>query len=188
MDKEKIKKAVKEILEAIGENPNREGLLETPKRVSEMFDELLSGYGKDPKTILKTFTAKNYDEIILLKDIPIYSLCEHHLLPFFGKAHVAYIPKNGKVTGLSKISRVVETISRRLQVQEKLTTEIADIIQDVLQPQGLMVVIEAEHLCMSMRGVKHSDTITITSAVRGIFRKNKATREETLSLIRGTKP
>ncbi len=187
MDKIKIQKAVREILEAIDENPEREGLLETPRRVSEMYIELLSGHNKDPKKILKTFIAKNYDEIILVKDIPLYSLCEHHLLPFFGKAHVAYIPKNGKVTGLSKISRVVEIISRRLQVQEKLTSEIADVIQDVLQPQGIMVVIEAEHLCMSMRGIKHRGALTITSAVRGIFRKNKATREEALALIKGSK-
>ena len=184
MDKKKIQKAVKDILQAVGENPNRPDLKETPRRVAEMLEEILSGIKKDPKKELEVILGEKHDEIVLIKNIPLYSICEHHLLPFVGNAHVAYIPKGGRVTGLSKLVRVVETLSKRLQVQERLTTKIADIIMQKLRPLGVLVIIEAEHLCMSMRGVKKPGTITTTSVVRGIFKKNPTTRAEALSLIR----
>jgi len=184
MDKEKIKKAVREILEAVGEDPKRKDLLETPSRVAEMYEEIFSGMGKDSKKELEVILDQKHDEIILLKDIPLYSCCEHHLLPFVGKVHIAYIPKGGRVTGLSKLVRCVEVLSRRLQVQERLTTQIADIVMEKLKPRGVMVIIEADHLCLSMRGVKKPGIITTTSAVRGIFKENQKTREETLSLIK----
>jgi GTP cyclohydrolase I len=183
MDKFKIQKAVRMILEAIGEDADREDLKKTPERVSQMYEEIFSGISKDPSRELEVFLTEKHDEIVLLKDIPLYSICEHHLLPFSGKAHIAYIPKNKRVTGLSKIARVVEILSKRLQVQERLTTEIADILMKKLKPMGVMVVIEAEHLCMSMRGVKKPGVLTITSAVRGVFKENPKTRTETLSLI-----
>ena len=184
MDKAKIRKAVKELIVAIGENPKREDLLKTPRRVAEMYEEIFSGIKKDPKKELEVILGEKHSEIVLLKDIPLYSMCEHHLLPFIGKAHVAYIPKGGRVTGLSKVVRVVEILSKRLQVQERLTTQIADIIMKKLKPLGVLVVIEAEHLCMSMRGVKKPGTVTITSAVRGVFKENAKTRQEALSLIK----
>jgi GTP cyclohydrolase I len=183
MDKEKIKKAVKNILEAVGEDSGRESLKETPRRVADMYEEILGGTKRDASEDLAVFFEKEHDEIILLKDIPLYSMCEHHMVPFIGKAHIAYIPDDNRITGLSKIARVVDTLSRRLQVQERLTTEIADIIMKKLKPKGVLVVIEAEHLCMSMRGVKKPGTTTITSAIRGIFRKSQKTRSEALSLI-----
>jgi len=183
MDRKKIEKAVREILKAVGENPERKDLRDTPKRVAKMYEEILGGMNKDPEKELEVFLEQNHDEIVLVKDIPLYSLCEHHLLPFIGKAHVAYIPQGNRVTGLSKLARVVDILSRRLQVQERLTTQIADVIMKKLKPQGCMVVIEAEHLCMSMRGVKKSGTKTITSAVRGVFKKNQKTRMEALDLI-----
>ena len=184
MDKNKIKRAVRMILEAVGENADREDLKKTPERVAEMYAEIFSGISEDPAKELEILLAEKHNEIVLLKDIPLYSVCEHHLLPFTGKAHVAYIPKNNKVTGLSKIARVVEILSKRLQVQERLTTEIADIIMKKLKPMGVMVIIEAEHLCMSMRGVKKSGVLTVTSAVRGVFRENPKTRAEALALIK----
>lgn len=184
MDKNKIKKAVKDILEAVGENPSRADLKETPARVADMYEEILCGIHRDPEKELEVILDQKHDEIILLKGIPIYSLCEHHLIPFMGRVHVAYIPKQGRVTGLSKLARVVDCLSRRLQVQERLTTQIADIIMKRLKPQGAMVVIEAEHLCMSMRGVRKPGTLTVTSVVRGIFKKNQKTRAEALSLIK----
>jgi GTP cyclohydrolase I len=184
MNTKKIEKAVREILEAIGENPRRKDLLETPKRVAQMYEEVFAGIASDPEEELEVVLDQKHNEIILLKGIPLYSVCEHHLLPFIGKAHIAYIPKNGRVTGLSKLARVVDTLSRRLQVQERLTTQIAEIIMSKLRPLGVMVVIEAEHLCMSMRGVKKPGTLTVTSAVRGIFKENEKTRSETLALIR----
>ena len=184
MDKGKIKKAVRMILEAVGENPNREDLKKTPERVADMYEEIFSGISKDPARELEVLLAEKHDEIVLLKDIPLYSMCEHHLLPFTGKAHIAYIPKNNKVTGLSKIARVLEILSKRLQVQERLTTEVAEILMKKLKPMGVMVIIEAEHLCMSMRGVKKSGVLTITSAVRGVFKENPKTRAETLALIK----
>jgi GTP cyclohydrolase I len=184
MDNKKIEKAIKDILEAIGENPKRKDLLNTPQRVVEMYEEIFSGMHQDPKKELEVVLDQKHDEIILLKSIPLYSVCEHHLLPFIGKAHIAYIPKGGRVTGLSKLARVVDILSKRPQVQERLTTQIAEIIMSKLKPQGCMVVIEAEHLCMSMRGVKKPGTLTVTSAVRGIFKENEKTRAETLALIK----
>jgi GTP cyclohydrolase I len=185
MDKKKIEKAVRDILVAIGEDPRRSDIKDTPKRVAEMYEEILGGTGTNPERELEVVFEKDHDEIVLLKDIPLYSVCEHHLLPFIGKAHVAYIPSNNRVTGLSKLARVVDSFSRRLQVQERLTTDIAELIMRKLKPKGVFVVIEAEHLCMSMRGVKKPGVLTVTSAVRGVFRKNEKTRAEALALIRG---
>ena len=184
MDKNKIEKAVREILVAVGEDPKRKDILDTPKRVAEMYEEILAGIKLNPEKELEVIFEKDHDEIVLLKNIPFYSICEHHLLPFIGKAHVAYIPSNNRVTGLSKLARVVDIFSKRLQVQERITTDIADIIMKKLKPKGVLVVIEAEHLCMSMRGVKKPGVLTITSAVRGIFRKNEKTRSEAMTLIR----
>jgi GTP cyclohydrolase I len=184
MDKKKIEKAIRDILEAIGEDPKRKDLQETPRRVAEMYEEIFSGVKQDPKRELEVVLDQKHDEIILLKGIPLYSVCEHHLLPFIGRAHSAYIPKQGRVTGLSKLARVVDVLAKRPQVQERLTTQIADIIMSKLKPQGCMVVIEAEHLCMSMRGVKKPGALTVTSAVRGIFKENEKTRAETLALIK----
>lgn len=184
MDKKKIEKAVREILEAIGEDPRRKDLIDTPRRVAEMYEEVFSGMKQNPQKELEVVLDQRHDEIILLKGIPLYSICEHHLVPFTGRAHVAYIPKAGRVTGLSKLARVVDILSKRPQVQERLTTQIADIIMSKLKPQGCMVVIEAEHLCMSMRGVKKPGALTVTSVVRGIFKKNEKTRAETLALIK----
>jgi GTP cyclohydrolase I len=185
MDKNKIKKAIREILEAIGENPKRKDLQATPERVADMYEEIFAGINKDAKAELEVVLEQKHHEIVLLKGIPLYSVCEHHLLPFIGVAHVAYIPKGGRVTGLSKIARVVDVLSKRLQVQERLTTQIAKVIMSKLKPLGVMVVLEAEHLCMSMRGVKKPGTMTVTSAVRGIFKENPKTRSETLALIKG---
>jgi GTP cyclohydrolase I len=184
MDKNKIKRAVRMILEGIGENADREDLKKTPERVAEMYAEIFSGISKDPARELEVLLSEKHHEIVLLKDISLYSVCEHHLLPFIGKAHIAYIPKNDRVTGLSKIARVVEILSKRLQVQERLTTEIAEILMKKLKPMGVMVIIEAEHLCMSMRGVKKSGVLTVTSAVRGVFKENQKTRAEALALIK----
>ncbi|MFH0763162.1 MAG: GTP cyclohydrolase I FolE [Candidatus Omnitrophota bacterium] len=183
MDKKKIEKAVREILEAIGEDPKRKDLLETPRRVAEMYEEIFAGIHQDPQKELEVVLEQKHHEIVLLKGIPLYSVCEHHLLPFLGRAHIAYIPKKGRVTGLSKLARVVDILSRRPQVQERLTTEIANIIMSKLKPLGVMVVIEAEHLCLSMRGVKKPGALTVTSAVRGIFKENQKTRSEALALI-----
>ncbi|MDP3731762.1 MAG: GTP cyclohydrolase I FolE [Candidatus Omnitrophota bacterium] len=184
MDKKRIEKAVREILRAIGEDPGRKDILDTPRRVAEMYEEIFSGLKQDPQKELEVILDQKHEEIILLKGIPLYSTCEHHLLPFLGRAHIAYIPKGGRVTGLSKLARVVDILSKRPQVQERLTTQIAEIIMSKLKPQGCMVVIEAEHLCMSMRGVKKPGTLTVTSAVRGIFKENEKTRSETLALIK----
>lgn len=184
MDKKKIEKAIRNILEAIGDNPKRADLRETPRRVADMYEEIFSGIVKDPKKELEVILGEKHDEIVLIKDIPLYSVCEHHLLPFIGKAHVAYIPKGGRVTGLSKMARVVEAFSRRLQVQERLTTQIANTIMEKLKPLGVLVVIEAEHLCMSMRGIKKPGAVTVTSAVRGVFKQNSKTRSEALALIK----
>ncbi len=184
MDRIKIEKAVRQILEAIGEDPKRKDLLETPRRVAQMYEEIFSGINQDPEKELEVILEQKHHEIILLRGIPLYSVCEHHLLPFLGKANIAYIPKNGRVTGLSKLARVVDTLARRPQVQERLTTQIAEIVMSKLKPLGVMVVIEAEHLCMSMRGVKKPGTMTVTSAVRGIFKENEKTRSEALALMR----
>jgi len=184
MDKKKIEKAVRDILEAIGENPKKKDLLDTPRRVAEMYEEIFAGVKQKPEEELEVILDQKHHEIILLKGIPLYSVCEHHLLPFIGKAHIAYIPKAGRVTGLSKLARVVDILSKRPQVQERLTTQIAEIIMSKLKPLGVMVILEAEHLCMSMRGVKKPGALTVTSAVRGIFKENEKTRSETLALIK----
>jgi len=183
-NEKRIEKAVKEILAAIGEDVNREGIKETPKRVARMYAELFSGLGKDPGKELTTFKQAEHEEMVMVKDIPFYSICEHHLIPFIGKAHIVYIPKSGRVTGLSKLVRVIEGFAKRPQVQERLTSEVADTIMKRLSPHGVLVIIEAEHLCMSMRGVKKPGSITVTSAVRGVFMKNSTTRAEALSLIK----
>jgi GTP cyclohydrolase I len=186
VDKERIEKAVREILEAIGENPDREGLRRTPERVAAMYGEVFSGLHDSPDQHLNVTFAADHDEMIMVKDITLFSLCEHHLVPFFGRAHVAYVPnENGRITGLSKLARLVESYSRRPQVQERLTSQIADEIERSLSPRGVLVVIEAEHLCMSMRGVQKPGTTTVTSAVRGLFRRNAATRAEALQFIHG---
>jgi len=183
MEKEKIEQAIRMTLEAIGDDPNREGLKGTPARVAEMYEEIFGGIKQDPKKELEVIFDHEHDEIVLLKGIPLYSVCEHHLVPFIGRAHVAYIPDENRVTGLSKLARVVDILAKRPQVQERLTTQIADIVMEKLKPKGVLVVLEAEHLCMSMRGVKKPGILTVTSAVRGIFRDNEKTRAEALSLI-----
>ena len=186
MDLDRIAKAVREILEAIGEDPDRDGLLDTPERVARMYAEITSGLHDNPADHLTVTFESNHDEMVMVRDIPLYSICEHHLIPFIGKAHVAYIPgKDGRITGLSKIARLVDGYSRRPQVQETLTVQIADAMERTLEPRGVMVVLEAEHLCMSMRGIQKSGSTTVTSAVRGLFRQNIATREEAMRLITG---
>jgi len=184
INQKKIEKAIKEILIAIGENSNRHGIKDTPTRVARMYAELFSGVGKDPGKEVTIFHNEDHEEMIIVKDIPFYSICEHHLVPFFGKAHVAYIPTKGNVTGLSKLVRVIEGFAKRPQVQERLTSEIADCLMKRLNPLGVLVIIEAEHLCMSMRGVKKPGSITVTSAVRGVLQKNAKTRAEALVLIK----
>ena len=184
INQKKIEKAVREILEAIGENTNRDGIKATPKRVAEMFAELFSGVGTDPGKELTTFKQEEHEEMVMVKDIPFYSICEHHLVPFIGKAHVVYIPIKGKITGLSKLIKVVDGFAKRPQVQERLTSQIADCLMTKLKPQGVLVVIEAEHLCMSMRGVKKPGTKAVTSAVRGVFCQDAKARAEALSLIK----
>jgi len=184
MDLKKIEKGVRLILEGIGEDPDREGLRETPERVARLCEEIFSGLETPTEEILKHIKGESHDEMVLLKDIPFYSICEHHLLPFIGKAHVAYIPSGGKIVGLSELVRAVEIIAKRPQVQERLTTQLADLIVEGLKPKGAMVIIDAEHLCMSMRGIKKPGTRTVTSAVRGIFRTKQSTREELLELIK----
>ena len=184
VDQPRIEAAVREILAAIGEDPGRDGLLKTPARVARMYAEICAGLHQNPDEHLETTFEAEHDEMVLVRDIPMYSLCEHHLAPFIGKAHVAYIPgTDGRVIGLSKFARLVDGYARRLQVQERLTSQIADAMQNSLDPKGVMVVIEAEHLCMSMRGVKQAGSTTVTSAVRGLFRTNVATREEAMRFI-----
>lgn len=183
IDKAKIETAVRMILEAIGEDPQREGLINTPGRVARLYEEVFSGLDKEPGDLLEVLFTEYHDELVLVKDIPLYSMCEHHLLPFYGKAHVAYIPKGGKVVGISKLARVTEAYARRPQLQERLTSQIADCINQTLKPHGVAVVIQAEHMCMTMRGVKKPGALTVTSAVRGIFETRAETRAELLSLI-----
>jgi GTP cyclohydrolase I len=185
MDEKKIEQAVKLILEAIGEDPDREGLKETPARVARMYTEIFRGLQENPEDHLEKTFSEDHNEMVIVKDIPLYSICEHHLLPFYGKAHVAYIPHKGKVTGLSKLVRVVDGFARRPQLQERLTSQIADTIMNRLRAYGVLVVIEAEHMCMTFRGVNKPGSKTITSAVRGGFQKNEATRAEAFSLIKG---
>jgi GTP cyclohydrolase I len=185
VDLERIEEGVRLMLEGIGEDLERPGIKQTPARVAKMFEEILGGIHEDPRHYLQPITGEEHDEMVLIKNIPLYSMCEHHILPFAGVAHVAYIPENGRIVGLSKIARVVEVFARRLQVQERLTRDIANMIDETLQPLGVMVVIEAEHMCMSMRGAKKPMSMTVTSAVRGVFRSNNATRAEAMTLIRG---
>jgi GTP cyclohydrolase IA len=177
VDQQRIEKAVREILVGIGEDPQREGLVETPARVARMYEEILGGWESDPSAHLGTFFQESYNEIVILKDIPFYSMCEHHMMPFEGHAHVAYLP-NGKIVGISKLARVVEGFARRLQVQERLTCQIADTLMDKLKPRGVVVMMEARHTCMTMRGVKKPGSLMITSALRGHFLTDHAGRDE----------
>jgi GTP cyclohydrolase I len=185
-DAGRAERAVRELLFAVGEDPDRPGLRETPGRVARAYAETFAGMWQDPSEILSTTFAEDHDELVLVKDIPMYSTCEHHLVPFHGVAHVGYIPGgDGRVTGLSKLARLVEVYARRPQVQERMTSQIADALDGTLQPRGVLVVIEAEHLCMAMRGVRKPGSSTVTSAVRGLFRDNPATRAEAMSLVLG---
>ena len=185
VDLERIEAAVHEILVAIGEDPERDGLKDTPKRVARMYAEIFSGLHEDPGDHLKVVFEADHDEMVMVRDIPVYSVCEHHLVPWFGHAHVAYIPNDdGRITGLSKLARLVDGFSKRPQVQERLTTQVADCIQSVLEPRGVLVVVEAEHLCMAMRGVRKPGATTVTSAVRGLMRDSVAARNEAMSFIR----
>ena len=184
MDREKIMQGVRLMLEGIGEDPERGGLKKTPDRVARMFEEIFGGMNRDPAETVTVLDSDRHDEIVLVRDIPFYSMCEHHLLPFIGVAHVAYLPGNG-LMGISKLARIVDIHSRRLQIQERLTTDVAETIMTSVEPRGALVIIEAEHLCMTMRGVKKPGARTVTSVVRGIFRENPATRAEVMSLIMG---
>jgi GTP cyclohydrolase IA len=184
VQRKRIVAAVREILVAIGEDPDRDGLLRTPERIADMYAEIFSGLHNDPSRHLNVTFEADHDEMVMIRDIPMASVCEHHLIPFYGRAHVAYIPgDDGRITGLSKIARLVDGFAKRPQVQERLTTQIADALVDVLDPDGVFVVIEAEHLCMSMRGVRKPGALTVTSAVRGLFKANPATRAEAMSFI-----
>ena len=187
VDTQRIEKAVLEILSAVGENPQREGLKDTPQRVARMYAELLAGMNHDPSEHLKSVFHEKYDEIVLLRDIPFYSICEHHLMPFIGKAHVAYLPA-GKVLGISKLARVVDTFARRLQLQERLTDQIADFLMQQLSPQGVTVVLEASHSCMTIRGIRKPGAMMVTSALRGIFKKDPRSRAEVLTLMHADRP
>ncbi len=183
-DDEKIEQGVRMILEGIGEDPDRGGLRETPARVARMYREVFAGIGQDASQLVTVVEGADHDEMIMVRDIPIYSICEHHLIPFSGKAHVAYIPnKQQQITGLSKIARVVDMLAKRPQVQERLTTQIAEALDEALSPRGVFVVIECEHLCMTMRGIKKPGSVTVTSAVRGLFRTDARTRQEAMSHI-----
>jgi GTP cyclohydrolase IA len=186
VDQKRIAAAVREILLAVGEDPDREGLRETPERIARMYEEMFSGLHRDAADVLKKTFIEKYDEMVLVKDITFDSICEHHLLPFFGKAHIAYIP-NGKIVGLSKLARVVEIVARRPQVQERMTEELADLVMNELDAQGAGVILEASHTCMSIRGIRKPGSVCTTSAMRGIFRANLTTRSEFLSLIRNGK-
>ncbi|MCA1592227.1 MAG: GTP cyclohydrolase I FolE [Acidobacteria bacterium] len=185
IDLEKIARGIRLVLEGVGEDPERPGLQRTPLRVAEMYAELTAGMHEDPREHVIPLPGDKHDEMVIVKDIHFASLCEHHLAPFVGKCHIAYIPKGGRIVGLSKLARLVETFARRLQVQERLTSEIADTLQDGLKPVGVMVVMEAEHTCMTIRGVNKPGAHTITSAIRGGFRKDPRTRSEAMALIRG---
>ena len=188
VDEGRIEKAVREILEAIGEDPDRDGLLNTPSRVARMYGEIFSGLHQDPGDVLTVTFEADHDEMVMVRDIAFHSACEHHLVPFIGRAHLAYIPgDDGRITGLSKLARLVEGYAKRPQVQERLTSQIADTLMEKLEPRGVLVVVEAEHLCMSMRGVKKPGSITVTSAVRGLFRDSPATRAEAMAFIHGAR-
>jgi GTP cyclohydrolase IA len=183
VDTKRVKNAVREILFAIGDDPDREGLKETPDRVARMCEEIFAGLHKDPRDIVKVFKEDNHEEMIVVKDIPLYSICEHHLLPFIGVAHVVYIPRKGNIMGLSKIARVIDILSKKPQLQERMTSEIADVLMETITPFGVAVVIEAEHLCMTMRGIKKPGSKTLTSALRGLMKTDAKTRAEVMTLI-----
>lgn len=183
VDLNKIEEAVKMILEAVGEDVEREGLLDTPKRVAKMYAEMFSGLQQDPREYFSTVFHEEHEELVLVKDIPFYSMCEHHLVPFYGKAHIAYIPKGGKVAGLSKLGRCVETVARRPQLQERITSTVAETMMEMLEPKGVYVVIEAEHMCMTMRGLKKPGSKTVTSVARGIYEEDEVKRREVISFI-----
>ncbi|MCA1633941.1 MAG: GTP cyclohydrolase I FolE [Acidobacteria bacterium] len=185
MDLDKVARGIRLVLEGIGEDPERPGLQRTPLRVAEMYAELTAGMREDPSEHVKPLPGDKHDEMVIVRDIHFASLCEHHLAPFMGRCHIAYIPKGGRIVGLSKLARLVETFARRLQVQERLASQIADTLYDGLKPLGVMVVMEAEHTCMSLRGVRKTGALTITSAIRGGFRKDPRTRAEAMALIRG---
>ena len=183
VDLNKIKQAVTMILEAVGEDPAREGLADTPKRVAKMYAEMFAGLHTDARECFETVFHEGHDEVVLVKDIPFFSMCEHHLVPFYGKAHVAYIPQNGVVAGLSKLARTVDTVARRPQLQERITAEVAEVLEEKLKPQGVYVVIEAEHMCMTMRGIKKPGAKTITTVAKGVFETDEVKRSEILSFI-----
>jgi GTP cyclohydrolase IA len=186
VDVPRVQRLVAELLEAVGEDPSRDGLAATPSRMAAMYEELFAGNDQDPGAHLTVSFAAEHDEMVMVRDIPFASLCEHHMIPFIGRAHVGYIPGDaGRITGLSKLARLVDDYARRLQVQERMTTQIADTLERVLEPRGVLVVVEAEHLCMSMRGVKKPGTLTITSAVRGLFRDDPRTRAEAMQFVHG---
>ncbi|KIL48938.1 GTP cyclohydrolase [Jeotgalibacillus alimentarius] len=184
VDREKIQRAITMLLEAVGEDPSREGLLDTPKRVAKMYEEMFSGLNSDPKEYFKTVFNEDHEELVFVKDIPFHSMCEHHLVPFYGKAHVAYLPKDGKVTGLSKLARAVETTARRPQLQERITSTVADAIMEMLAPHGAYVIVEAEHMCMTMRGVKKPGAKTVTTAARGVYEEDHVLRNEVMTLLK----
>ncbi|UMV44834.1 GTP cyclohydrolase I FolE [Streptococcus pyogenes] len=183
INKEKAEAAIYQFLEAIGENPNREGLLDTPKRVAKMYAEMFLGLGKDPKEEFTAVFKEHHEDVVIVKDISFYSVCEHHLVPFYGKAHIAYLPSDGRVTGLSKLARAVEVASKRPQLQERLTSQIADALVEALNPKGTLVMVEAEHMCMTMRGIKKPGSKTITTTTRGLYKESRAERQEVISLM-----
>jgi GTP cyclohydrolase I len=183
VDLPRIERAVREILLAVGEDPEREGLRETPARVARMYEELFAGLHTDVQDVIKVFQEKDHDEMVLVGDIPFYSMCEHHLLPFIGKAHVLYIPREGRIVGLSKIARIVDVMSRKPQLQERLTSQIADTLVQSLNPRGVAVIVEAEHLCMTMRGIRKPGSVTVTSALRGLCKSDARSRAEAMALI-----
>ncbi|HES9438154.1 TPA: GTP cyclohydrolase I FolE [Streptococcus pyogenes] len=183
INKEKAEAAIYQFLEAIGENPNREGLLDTPKRVAKMYAEMFAGLNKDPKEEFTAVFKEQHEDVVIVKDISFYSICEHHLVPFYGKAHIAYLPSDGRVTGLSKLARAVEVASKRPQLQERLTSQIADALVEALNPKGTLVMVEAEHMCMTMRGIKKPGSKTITTTARGLYKESRAERQEVISLM-----
>ncbi|HEQ8525524.1 TPA: GTP cyclohydrolase I FolE [Streptococcus pyogenes] len=183
INKEKAEAAICQFLEAVGENPNREGLLDTPKRVAKMYAEMFLGLGKDPKEEFTAVFKEHHEDVVIVKDISFYSICEHHLVPFYGKAHIAYLPSDGRVTGLSKLARAVEVASKRPQLQERLTSQIADALVEALNPKGTLVMVEAEHMCMTMRGIKKPGSKTITTTARGLYKESRAERQEVISLM-----
>ena len=183
-NQEKVEQAVYQLLEALGENPEREGLLDTPKRVAKMYAEMFSGLNEDPKDQFTAVFSEVHDEVVLVKDIPFYSMCEHHLVPFYGKAHVAYLPSGDKVTGLSKLARAVEVAARRPQLQERLTDQVATALEEALNPRGVFVMVEAEHMCMTMRGIKKPGSKTITTVAKGLYKEDREERKEITSLMR----